>query len=144
MILDRVPQVAGTHVNGTVRVAAAGLNELLRAGPAPLSGCDVAVAAGNRVVVRYGMLRATATIDGVETGPSPRLQVSLASFVVALAVRAALRQPFVQVRGRLVVVDLGAVPALRPYAALFPHVRRVDIETAPGELRVGVEILVSE
>jgi hypothetical protein len=143
-IAHRLQQVAGSHVNGSFRIQESTVNELLRRGPAPLSACDVAIAAGNRIVVRYGMLHATATIDGYDAGPSPRLRLTLASLVVALALRAWLRQPYVQASGRQVEVAIAAVPALAPYAAIWPHVRRVHIETAPARARVDVEVFVGE
>ena len=136
--------LAGTHFEGAFTVAQSTVNELLRMNPAPVSDCTVEVEAGNRLVVRYGVLHATATVDAFEAGPRPQLRLSLASFVVAMALRAALRQPYVRVSGRHVFVDLGRVPALQPYAAFWPHVRRVDIATAPGRLHVDVEVLVTE
>jgi hypothetical protein len=143
-IAHRLRQLAGTHVDGSFQIEASTLNELVRLSPAPLSACEIEIAGGNRVVVRYGMLHATATIDGYEAGPSPRLRLTLASLVVALALRAWLRQPYVHASGRQVEVEIAAVPALAPYAAIWPHVRRVHIETAPARARVDVEILVGE
>jgi hypothetical protein len=143
-LLDRLPQLAGTRLDGTFHVAEATVNELLRLGPAPLSGCLVELAAGNRVVVRYGPFQATAAIAAYEPGPSPRLRLALGSFVVALGLRAAVRQPYVRVSGREVVIDLAAIPALQPYAAFWPILRRVAVETTPGRARVDVEIVVAE
>jgi hypothetical protein len=143
-IIQRRRQFTGTHLHGTLQVGESTVKELLRAAPPPLSGCDVAVAADNRLVVRYGMLQATATIEGFEPGPSPRLRLSLASFLIALGVKAAVRASFVHVTGRQVVIDLGAVPALQPYAPLFPYVRRMDVATAPGRILVDVAISVTE
>ena len=143
-ILDRLHQFAGTHLRASVTGAEATVNELLRMSPAPLSGAVAELAPGNRIVVRYGVLHATARIEAFQPGPAPRLRLSLASLVVAVAVRAAVRQPSVRVSGREVTVDLAAVPALVPYAAIWPHLRRLDIATSAGRVTIDVEIAVME
>ena len=41
-------------------------------------------------------------------------------------------------------VDLAGVPALVTYAAIWPHLRRVDIATSAGRATIDVEIAVME
>jgi hypothetical protein len=99
----------------------------------------------NRLVVRYGVLHATATLStALEVGPSPRLTLTLASFVVAVALKAALRQPYVTISGRRVTVHLADVPALQSIRGVWPHVRRVDFSTRRGTVQADVLFAVDE
>ncbi len=146
-MLDTLPldQLAGSAAEATLRLAESSINELLRAGEPPLNGATIAIGTGNQVTVHYGMLHARATLEPeLEIGRAPRLTVTLASFMVAVALRAALRQPYVTLSGRRLTIDLAAVPALAPMARYWPHLRRVAITTADRTVRLDVSIRIDE
>jgi hypothetical protein len=121
------------------------LNELLHVGPSRLGDVNLAVAPDNQIVVHYGVVHATATLPpAIEAGPSPRLTLTLASLVVALALRAAVREPFLSFSGRRMTISLADVPALQPMRDLWPHVRRVGLSTNGKGVRVHVAISIDE
>ncbi len=138
-------QFVGTRAEGTINVSQAALNDLLNLDALALRGATLVVGADNQVVLRYGAFRVRATLPrAIETGPSPRVTVSLASFVVAIALRAALRQPYISVQGRQLAIALADVPALRPMRALWEHLRRAELATEPGIVRVGFLFAMTE
>jgi hypothetical protein len=122
-----------------VRVSAATLNELLNIDGSRLRGATVEVRPDNQVVFRQGVVRATLTLPhAVEVGTSPRATLSLASVVVALALKALLHQPYVQIQGRHLTIYLAEVPALQAWRTVWPHVRSVEVTTE----RDGVSLRV--
>jgi hypothetical protein len=138
-------QLAGTQVQGTVRVSEAALNELLNSDTSRLRGATLQIAPDNRVVFRHGIVRAAVTLPYViETGPSPRATLSLASVMVAMALKALLRQPYLQVHGRELTIHLAAVPALERFRPIWPYLRRVAVATERGGLRLHFEFIVTE
>ena len=97
----------------------------------------------NRVTVRYGMLHANLELPvAMETGPSPRLTLSLASVVVAWTLRAAVRQSFLHFHGRHVTIDLAEVPALAEWRDAWRHIQSLHITTAPRELQLEFAIAI--
>ena len=135
---------AGTHIDGTFFLSEASLNELLRAG-APVDGATVSVGADNQLVMRYGILQAAATLPpSIETGASPRLTLTLASFVVAIALRAALRQRYLSISGRRLTIDLANLPGLEAVRPFWSHVRGVDLATDGRNVRVRVVFAIDE
>jgi hypothetical protein len=137
-------ELTGTHVEGTLRVSAAALNELLNLEGSRLRGATVEVRSDNEVVVRHGVVRATMTLPhAVEVGSSPRATLSMASVMVALALKALLRQPYVQVHGRHLTIHLAEVPALRSLRTVWPHVRRVEVATEREGVRLRVVFTVT-
>ena len=141
----QLTQFAGTRVDGTIELSEAAMNELLHAGPSRIGDVTLEVAPGNQIVVHYGVVHATATLaPEIETGPSPRLTLTLASLVVALGLRAVLREPFVSFSGRSLTITLADVPALQSMRDLWPHLKRVALSTTAGGVSVHFEVSVSE
>jgi hypothetical protein len=139
-----LPDLRGARLHGAVPLRQDVVSSLLAGAPAPLRDVQLEIQAGNRLVVRYGVVQATATLDeAVATGASPRIGIRLASTVLAFALRQVLRLPYVHVDGRQVTIDLGAVPALAEYRAVWPHVRDVRLVTSPGVLVIGFAVQVA-
>ena len=121
------------------------LNELLNSHDSPTRGATVEVRPDNQVVYRHGIVRATVTLPhAVEMGAAPRATLSLASVMVALALRAVLRQPYVHVHGRQVTIHLAEVPAMQSVRAVWPYVRRVELATEPNGVRLHFVFIVTE
>ena len=138
-----LPGLRGSHLHGAVPLSQAVVAALLRDAPSPLRDVRIDIQAGNRLVVRYGIVQATATLDAsLTTGAAPRLGMELASSVVAWTLRQVLRLPYLRVEGRRVTVDLAAIPALADYRALWPHLREARVATTPGMLVVGFDVRV--
>lgn len=140
----RLAQLTGTHAHGTIQIAEAALNEALRTGSSASTAPVIRLFGENLIEVRYGMLHARAVLPAViDTTPSPRVMVVLASTVVAWGLRAAMRQPFIEFSGRHVTVHLAAVPALAGLRDLWPHVAAAGLSTAPGLLRLHVDLSIN-
>jgi hypothetical protein len=141
---ERLEQLRGSRAEGTIQISEAALNEVIglaaRGGTVP----TLQVMEHNQLEVRYGLVHARAELPAaLETGPAPRLTVTVASVMVAWALRAVVRLPFVEFNGRLVTIHLAAVPALASYRALWPHVRSARFATAPRALRVEVGLSIA-
>ena len=142
---ERLAQLTGTRAQGTVQISEAALNELVGLASHGHTPPTIQLMHDNRLEVRYGLVHARAQLpSAIEPGPAPRLTLKLASVVVAWALRAVLRSPFIEFHGRLVTVHLAAVPALGPYRALWPHLTSARLATSPGVLRVGLDIAIDQ
>jgi hypothetical protein len=120
------------------------LNELLNSHDSPTRGATVEVRPDNQIVFRQGIVRATVTLPhAVEMGAAPRATLSLASVMVALALKAVLRQPYVHVHGRQLTVRLAEVPALRSLHDIWPYLRRVELATEPNGVRLDFVFIVT-
>jgi hypothetical protein len=142
---ERLAQLHGTRAAGTIEINEVALNEMIgfaaRGGTIP----TIQLLDGNLLEVRYGVIYARAQLPpALETGPAPKLTVTLASRVVAWGLAAMLRSPFVEFVGRRVTVHLAAVPALAPCRALWPHLTSARLATVPGALRIGLGIAVDQ
>jgi hypothetical protein len=125
-------------------VSETALNELLSRDVSRLRGATLELGPDNQVVVRHGIVRATATLrQAVDMGSSPRATVTLASVIVAMGLKALLREPYIQVRGRELTIHLAAVPALEPFRPIWPYVRRIEVTTERGRLRLHFELIVT-
>jgi hypothetical protein len=135
----RPGDLAGTAIEGTMVVDTTAVREVLRGnGPA---GLDVQFEPDNRVLVRYGMFHAHATLPAaVEVGRAPQLTVTLASFLVAWGLRATLHQPYLRVHGRQVTVRLAELPTLAPWRDFLPFVRRAELSSDARTLRVHFSV----
>lgn len=130
-----LPRLKGTQVTGHVPVRQAVLNDLLGRMPGAPQDLRLEIGGDNEIVARYGILRFTARVHpAVEFLPRPTLMVELASRVAAFALQRARVPPFVRVRGRLIAIDLSAVPALRGAAGVWPHVQRLEVVSRAGRL----------
>jgi hypothetical protein len=126
-------------------VSESAVNELLNLDGSTLRGATVAISAGNQIVLRYGAFRVRATLPpAIEAGPSPRVTLSLASFVVAFALKAALRQPYISVTGRQLTITLADLPALQRLRGFWSELRRAELTTEPGSVRVDLVVSVAE
>jgi hypothetical protein len=135
----RLEPFTGSHVEGTIAVSAAAVNEILRTSGPPLADVTLELRPGNQLIVRYGILHASATLEPeIEAGASPRVAVTLASFAIALALRAAVRQPFLSFSGRRLVINLAEVPALAGARGLWPHLRQAGFSTDEAGVRVDL------
>jgi hypothetical protein len=142
---ERIAHLTGTRAEGTIVISEAALNEVVSLASHGHTAPTIQLMDHNRLEVRYGIVHARAQLPlAIDTGPAPRVTLKLASMVVAWALRAILRSTFVEFHGRLVTVHLAAVPALRPYRALWPHLTSARLATAPGVLRVGVGIAIDQ
>jgi hypothetical protein len=139
----RLEQLRGSRAEGIIQISEPALNEVIALASAGGTVPTVQLMGDNQLEVRYGIVHARAELPtALETGPAPRLTVTLASVVVAWALRTVVRVPFVEFNGRLVTIDLAAVPALASYRALWPHVRSARFATAPRALRVEVGLAI--
>jgi hypothetical protein len=141
----RLAQLRGSHAAGVIQITELAVNEVIglarRDGAVP----TVQLMGDNRLEIRYGVVHARAELPlAIDLRPAPRMTVKLESRVVAWALNAVVRLPFVEFDGRLVTIDLTAVPALAPYHALWPHLKSARLATAPGVLRVEVGLSIDE
>jgi hypothetical protein len=142
---ERLEQLRGSRAEGTIEISESALNEVI--GLASCGGTvpTLQVMEHNQLEVRYGLVHARAELPAaLETGPAPRLTVTLASVMVAWALRAVVRLPFVEFNGRLVTIHLAAVPALASYRALWPHVKSARFATLSHALRVDVGLSIDQ
>lgn len=137
-------QLSGSTVSGAIQVAESALNDLLTRA-AGARAPSVQLWPDNRLFVRYGVFHAQVLLPrAVELRPSPRITFTLASLVAALGLKAIVRVPFIEIRGRDVTIDLAAVPALVPWRALFRHLDAVELASERGLLRVRVALAIRE
>ena len=131
--------LSGTKLAGTLHLDRAAVHDLLRLSSSqPVS---IEIQAQNRILVRYKMFHAHAALPArVQVGSSPQLTVRLDSVVVAMGLKAVVRESFVSIRGRDVTISLAEVPALRPWREWLPHVRSVELSTDAGG--VGARFLI--
>jgi hypothetical protein len=135
----------GTHLTGTVPLREAVINVALGHLPQAPPGLSIEVLPSNRIVARWGLVRATAVLDEVVDvgGIAPQVGLELASGVVAWTLARMLRMPAVRIDGRRVAIDLSALDGsdgLRPY---WPLLRSVRLRTAPGLVQVDFEVAVA-
>ena len=138
-------RLAGTRLTGTVPLAQAVLNTMLRQVRQVPPGFLVEVQAANRIVARYGVVRATAIIDEevrLESG-APQIRLELASGVIAWTLSRSLRLAALRFDGRRVIVDLGALPGIGHYRPYFAHLQRVTLRTTPGQVHVDFDVAVT-
>lgn len=141
----RLAQLGGSHAEGVIQITELAVNEVIglarRGGAVP----TVQLLDGNRLEVRYGVIHARAELPlALDLAPAPRMTVKLESRMVAWALSAVVRLPFVEFDGRLATIYLAAVPALAPYRALWPHLKSARFATTPGVLRVEVGLSIDE
>jgi hypothetical protein len=60
-----------------------------------------------------------------------------------MALKALLRQPYIQLHGRQMTIHLAAVPALDALRPLWPFVRRMELATERGGVRLRFEFIVT-
>lgn len=141
----QIAQLTGSSIEADLKVSEATINEWLARGSTSSSHLSVELRAANSVVVRHGVFHARAQLPAaIEPGDSPRLTLVLASIVLAVALRAVVRQPFIHIHGRHVTIDLVSVSGLESWRELWKHVRGLTFVTAPGVLRVGLVAAVKD
>jgi hypothetical protein len=135
----------GMNVAGVVPLTQPLLNELLKnSGSAPRD-VSLEIHAANKIVVHYGAFHVEAVLDDVmKLGTSPTISLTLASTVIAWTMKRTVNMPGLQIDGKRVTVDIGAVDALRGYRELWPHIKSVKLGTEPGVLTVVFEILIGD
>jgi hypothetical protein len=133
----------GTNVAGVVPLTQALLNDLLKNSASAAREVTVEIHPANRIVVHYGAFHFEAVLaDVMELGASPTLSLTLASTVIAWTMKRTLNMPGLQIEGKRVTFDVGAVDALRAYRELWPHIKSVKLGTEPGVLIVVFEVLI--
>ena len=143
--MHAVQEFAGTAVRGDIKMAESAINELLNAPRSPLRGATLALMDGDEVVLRYGVLHARARLPrAIEVGSSPRVTLVLASVLVAVAVRAVVRLPYIEVSGREVTIRLADVPALGHLREVWPHVTSAGLRTQSRTLALNFTFSVKE
>ncbi len=143
-IAARLAQLTGTNAKGTVQITEAALNDAIRVATSGGNPPAIRLFDDNLIEVRYGMMHARAVLPvAIDTGAAPRVTVVLASTVVAWGLRAAVRQPFVEISGRNLTLHLASMPALASFREVWPHVTSAQLSTAPGVLRVHLSVSIS-
>jgi hypothetical protein len=141
----RLAQLRGSHAEGVIEISELAVNEVISLARRGEGVPTVQLMGDNRLEVRYGVVHARAELPvALDLGPAPRMTVKLESRVVAWALGAVVRLPFVEFDGRLVTIFLAAVPALAPYRALWPHIKSARFATAPGVLRVELGLSIDQ
>lgn len=135
------PGFPGARVAGTIPVTEDFVNAVLEtAAPAMLKGIRLEFHEANRIVIRYGLLHASAVIgENVDLQGSPKLTLRLASGMIAWGLRKTVDKPFVQFDGTLVTVDLGEVIPLEEYGRFLALAKSVRLRTSPRQLAVDFE-----
>jgi hypothetical protein len=139
------PRLIGTFLAGTLPLSQVLINDVLRRLPQAPPGLALDVLPANRVVARYGFVRATVVLEEhvrVGDGP-PQITVRLASAVVAWTLGWLLRVPAVRMAGRRVTIDLGALDGMAAYRPYWSLLRRVELRTTPGQVHVDFELAVT-
>ena len=137
----RLPGLTGSRVQATLQIAERAINDVLALIVGASTHPVVELLPERTVLVRYGLLHARAELPPSLTSDA-RLSLHLASLLVAMALKALVRQPFVHVHGRHLTIDLAAIPALHPWRDLWRHIDQLTFETVPGALRVGLVAVV--
>jgi hypothetical protein len=141
----QIDHFAGTHLAGALRISEDALNELLNIEQSPFRGATIAVDSENVLVLRYGLIRARfALVPVIEVGDSPRVRLLLASMLISLAMRTAMEQPYITVKGREVTVSLAEVPALQHLHEVWAHVRSAGLRTDGHALVVDFTFSITE
>lgn len=138
------PGLAGARLRATIPISEVLLNEALRRVPGVPAGVVLDLQPDNRVVVRYGLVHARATLAPevrVGDGP-PQVVVELASTVIAWTLTQALRTRVARIEGRRLTIDLGGVAALDGFRDHWRHLERVRLQTTAGYLHVDVAAAV--
>ena len=136
-------RLRGTRLVATIPITQAVLDTALSTLSGAARGVRVEIHDNNRIVVHYGPLNIDANLlHAVNVGPSPTLTVTLASTVVAWTLKQTVRAPGVSINGKQVTIDLGALPALRPYRHLLHHVKSATLATRRSLITVGLEVFV--
>src|SRR5688500_279392 len=100
--------LAGTAAAGAIRIAEADLNDAI-APVAAASRFKLELHGDNRVLVRFGVFHATVVLPPPsDLSQSSALTFSLGSIAIAWALKAVVKQPYVRIHGRHVIVDLAA------------------------------------
>lgn len=136
--------LAGSRASGTLQLAERAINELLQSLAGAAAQLSIELQSERTLLVRYGMFHAHAQLPlTLAVGESPRLTLRLASLVVAVALKAMVRQPFIRVHGRYVTIELASIPELTAWRDLWKHVQHLAFEVSPGALRVHFVIAVT-
>jgi hypothetical protein len=139
------PRLSGTRLTGTLPLKESVINDAIRRSPQLPPGLALEILDENRLVARYGIVRATAVLDDeMSVGPSaPQLSFELASVMVAWALKQALRLPAIRIEGRRVTVDVGALDGVDARHPYWSHLRQVRLRTTPGQVHVDFEVGVA-
>jgi hypothetical protein len=133
------PHFPGMRLSGSIPVAQDVLNHVLSQIEQIPKGLRVDIDGGNRVVVRFGVVQAAATLHSPAALDGRTITLELASSIVAWTVSQSLRAPFVSIRGRVITIDLARIPAVAPWQAVLARLERIVFSTQPGLLNVGFE-----
>jgi hypothetical protein len=126
----RLDQLTGTDIDGTVRISEASINELLNDEHSPLRGATISAAPDNELIVRYGIIRARVVLPRtLDVGSAPQVRLRLASVLIALGLKAAIRLSYVRIDGREVTIFIADIPALRPLHQVWQHVKSASLRT---------------
>lgn len=140
----RPAQLTGSHADGILQIAEAAINDVLRVSAGAATAPVIELLPGNGMVLRYGMWHARLELPSVvDADEVPRVTFVLASVLVAWGLKAFVRQPFVEIHGRHLTVDLAAVPALAEWRDLWKYLQQLTFATAPGALRVGFVVAIN-
>ena len=136
------PRLRGTTLDAVIHIAESDLNELMASlSPTALT---LEIQPDNRIVARHGVLHGTVLLPrSSDLSRGPELTFLLASSAVAFALKHTLKQPFLHVRGKHVIVNLAGIPALRQYRELLRYLTRVEIVTARRGLAVRLQVSVA-
>ena len=126
-----------------MQLAEPAMNDVLRIMARRATPPVIELLPANGVMLRYGLLHARLELPAtVDAAGLPKITCVLASVLVAWGLKAFVQEPFLEIRGRHLTIDLAAVPALAEWRDLWKHLRGLTFATAPGALRVGFVIEV--
>ncbi len=139
------PRLVGTRLTGTLPLKEAVLNDAIRRSAQVPPGLTVEILDSNRLVARYGIVRATAVLEEeVRLGPgAPQITFELASAMVAWALKQALRTPAIRIEGRRVTIDVGALDGIDATHPYWSHLQRARLRTTPGHVHIDFEVGVA-
>ena len=137
-------QLKGTTATIELEIAQGAINDVLGRISTGTTRPIIELLPGNTILVRYGLLHARAQLpERSVLADSPTVTLVLASVLVAMAVKAAIRQPFITVHGRHLEIDLTRVATLGAWRHLWRQISELTFTTLPGRLRIGVAIALS-
>ena len=129
-------QLTGMRLTGEIPLRESVINDALQS-RTPSRDLIVSIEDRNQIVFRKGLFHVTATLDEmVDTGHTPKIRLRLASVVVAWTLGRVVRLPFLTIDGRIVTIDLRAMPPVREWEPVFRHLRRATLTTTRGVLHL--------
>lgn len=137
-------RLSGGRIAGNVYIDETIVNDGLQTHGSAGRDARIEFQDANAIVVHYRLLRFRALLaEQIDLEGSPRIRVRLASILLAWTLERTLTLPYVQVHGRWITFDLGALTSMKEYHALWEHVQSVRLSTSPGKLTVHFSVQIA-